>query len=221
MNHEFTRPYVDQLKAWPQEGRHILAHYDEENIVVYQAYRPVIGRHAAEHQCFGGEFSFSRMSWIKPNFLWMMYRSGWGTKEGQEITLAVTIPCVLFDEILASAVPSTFDSSRYATHDAWKQALESSEVRLQWDPDHGPDGTSQCRRAIQLGLRGSMLQRYAADQVVKIEDISGFVEEQRRHAKGDFKNLMTPEERVYWPVREDAIRATNHDPARDKACRVA
>jgi len=27
------------------------------------------------------------MSWIKPNFLWMMYRCGWGTKEGQQVTL--------------------------------------------------------------------------------------------------------------------------------------
>lgn len=219
MNQEFTRPYLDQAKTWPAEGRHILARHDEENIVVYQAYRPAIGRYAAEHQRFGGEFSFSRMSWIKPNFLWMMYRSGWGTKEGQEIILAVTIPRVLFDEILAAAVPSSFDSSRFNTHDAWKQALESSEVRLQWDPDHGPDGTSQSRRAIQLGLRGSILRRYAADGVVKIEDISGFVEEQRRHAVADFKHLITPLEKVYWPDREDAIRATNLDPTLNTVCR--
>ncbi|WP_216092858.1 DUF4291 family protein [Candidatus Marithrix sp. Canyon 246] len=24
------------------------------------------------------------MTWIKTNFLWMMYRSEWGTKQGQE-----------------------------------------------------------------------------------------------------------------------------------------
>ena len=211
MNHESTRPYLDQVRTWPKEGRHILAHYDEEHIVVYQAYRPAIGRYAAEHQRFGGEFSFSRMSWIKPNFLWMMYRSGWGTKEGQEITLAVTIPRVLFDEILASAVPSTFDATRFETHDAWKQALATSDVRLQWDPDHGPDGAAQARRAIQLGLRGSMLRRYAADEVVKIEDISSFVAEQRRHVTASFEKLITPIESVYWPGHEDAANATNLD----------
>jgi len=212
MNREFTSPYLEQVQTWPGEGRHILARYDEDNIVVYQAYRPAIGRYAAEHQRFGGEFSFSRMSWIKPNFLWMMYRSGWGTKEGQEITLAVTIPRVLFDEILASAVPSTFDSSRFETHDTWRQALATSEVRLQWDPDHGPDGTSQTRRAIQLGLRGSMLQRYAADEVVKIDDISGFVEEQRHRAADRFTDLITPAERIYSPAREDALQAVGLDP---------
>ena len=69
-----------QVARWPKSGRHILAQYDDETIVVYQAYRPSIGSFAAEHGYFGGEFSYSRMSWIKPNFLWMMFRSGWGTK---------------------------------------------------------------------------------------------------------------------------------------------
>ena len=81
-------PYQDQLKRWPQKGRHILAQFDEESVVVYQAYRPAIGTFAATHGYFGGEFSFNRMSWIKPNFLWMMYRSGWGTKPEQDVTLA-------------------------------------------------------------------------------------------------------------------------------------
>ena len=67
-----TEKYQDQLKRWPASGRHILAHFDSRSVVVYQAYRPEIGRFAAKHQRFGGEFSFNRMSWIKPNFLWMI-----------------------------------------------------------------------------------------------------------------------------------------------------
>jgi len=31
------------------------------------------------------------MTWIKPSFLWMMYRSGWATKPGQEHILATQI----------------------------------------------------------------------------------------------------------------------------------
>ncbi len=75
-----TELYTEQTVRWPSEGRHILAHYDDRSIIVYQAYRPSIGRFAIEHGYFGGDFSFARMSWIKPNFLWMMYRSGWGTR---------------------------------------------------------------------------------------------------------------------------------------------
>ena len=66
-------PYLIQLARWPQTGRHILAHFDEHSIIVYQAYRPSIGHFAAKHGYFGGEFSFSRMSWIKPNFLWSIF----------------------------------------------------------------------------------------------------------------------------------------------------
>ncbi len=86
-----TEPYLLQQAYWPQSGRHIIAQYDEDSIIVYQAYQLAIGHFAATHGYFGGDFSFTRMSWIKPNFLWMMYRSGWGTKEGQEITLAVRL----------------------------------------------------------------------------------------------------------------------------------
>lgn len=65
-----TQLYTEQVKMWPQTGRHILAHYDDRSVIVYQAYRPAIGRYAAEQGRFGGEFSYSRMSWVKPNFLW-------------------------------------------------------------------------------------------------------------------------------------------------------
>jgi len=152
---------------------------DAETIVVYQAYRPSIGRYAAEKGHFGGEFSLSRMSWIKPNFLWMMYRSGWGTKGGQEVTLAVRLRRDAFDEILRLVVHSTFVPEVYGTHEAWRQAVAGSDVRLQWDPDHEPAGNPLERRAIQLGLRADVLARYAGEWPLGIEDIAEFVAEQR------------------------------------------
>src|SRR5215468_2098098 len=83
-----TEAYLTQVERWPKFGRWILAQYDAESIVVYQAYKPEIGHFAAQNGYFGGEFSLKRMSWIKPNFLWMMYRSGWATKQDQEIVSA-------------------------------------------------------------------------------------------------------------------------------------
>jgi len=96
--------HADQLVHWPKSGKHVLAQFDDTTVVVYQAYKPAIGHHAAKHQKFGGGFSFERMSWIKPNFLWMMYRSGWCTKTDQEVTLALRLTRVGFDEILSQAV---------------------------------------------------------------------------------------------------------------------
>ena len=126
-----TELYVDQVARWPREGRHILAHHDEETIVVYQAYRPSIGAHAIKHRVFGGDFSYSRMSWIKPNFLWMMYRSGWGTKQGQEVVLGLRLRRRFFDSILARAVASTFMAGDFPSRDEWAVAVAKSDVRLQ------------------------------------------------------------------------------------------
>ncbi len=194
--------YRSQATRWPASGRHILAHYDDESIIVYQAYRPSIGRFAVEHGYLGGEFSLNRMSWIKPNFLWMMYRSGWGTKEGQEIVLAIRLRRAAFDHILTQAVHSTFQPDVYSAREVWEEALQRSSVRLQWDPDHDPFGAPVARRAIQLGLRGDVLERFARDWVLNIQDISGFVREQRQHVlTGDVSRLMTPREDVY-PVAD-------------------
>jgi hypothetical protein len=200
-----TEPYPDQLKRWPASGRHILAHFDETAVVVYQAYRPAIGRFAAEHQRFGGEFSLSRMSWIKPIFLWMMYRSGWGTKLGQEVTLAVHLRRVAFEDILGNAVHTTYVPELYGSLECWKAALAESPVRLQWDPDHDPCGAKQERRALQLGLAGEVLRRYSQEWILKIEDISGFVSQQRLHAQTNgFSGLVTSREHVY-PVKNAEV----------------
>lgn len=40
---------------------------------------------AVKHQKFVSPFKVDRLTWIKPSFLWMMYRCGWVQKEGQEL----------------------------------------------------------------------------------------------------------------------------------------
>jgi hypothetical protein len=200
-----TTSYLTQTAQLPQTGRHIVAQYDETSVVVYQAYRPEIAHFAVAHGYFGGEFSFSRMSWIKPNFLWMMYRSGWGTKAGQEVTLAIRITRSAFDTILASAVHSSFVPEVYTSEVAWKQAVAQSSVRLQWDPDHHPSGNKLERRAIQLGLRGEVLAQYARDWIVDIQDVSDFVQHQHQLVRSqDWAQLLIPSEAVY-PVTDPAI----------------
>lgn len=192
-------PYTEAQASWPRQGRHILAHFDATSIDVYQAYRPSIAAFAVAHQRFGGEFSYERMSWIKPNFLWMMYRSGWAQKDGQERILAVRLPRAFFDDLLRAAVPSTFDPSRFSSHGEWQQAVRHSDVRLQWDPDHAPDGSPLQRRALQLGLRGEALRQYGAQQPISIADITDFVHAQAAELRHGTASLRVPDERVYLP----------------------
>jgi hypothetical protein len=198
--HLITQSYLEQTQRWPRAGRHILAQYDDRSIIVYQAYRSSIGRWAVEHQRFGGpDFSFGRMSWIKPNFLWMMYRSAWGTAAGQETVLAIRLGLDAFEEILRATVPSSFEpGALFATREQWQRVAAQSSVRLQWDPDHHPSGAKLERRAIQLGLRGPTLQRYAEEWTLDIQDLSQFVAEQRQHVLAQrYDRLTTPREEVF------------------------
>ena len=86
----------------------------------------------------------------------------------------------------------------YGGRAAWADAVERSDVRLQWDPDHGPRGEPLERRAIQLGIRGEALAKYAGEWTLGIEDVSEFVRTQAaRLSDGREVELVTPKEAVY------------------------
>ncbi|MBA3937854.1 MAG: DUF4291 domain-containing protein [Planctomycetes bacterium] len=200
------KPYADVCGRWPAAGRHILASYDAEEIVVYQAYRPEIADHAVQHQRFGGPFSLNRMSWIKPNFLWMMHRCGWAGKPDQQRVLAIHLRMQAFIGILGSAVWSSFQPGLHASPEAWSAAVDGSDIRLQWDPDHDPAGRAQPRRAVQLGMRGQALRSYAQDWLTRIEDITAQVHAQAGR-RGDPRALLVPDERPLTLV-DPALRTT-------------
>jgi hypothetical protein len=83
--------------------------------------------------------------------------------------------------------------------------VAGSRVRLQWDPDHDPAGNPLPRRAIQLGLRGEVLRRYAQEWALQIEDVTGFVAEQREVLRsGRSGDLLVPVEEPY-PCPEELL----------------
>lgn len=206
-----TEPYLEQKARWPASGRHILAHFDAESVVVYQAFRAAIADEAVALQRFGPSFGLGRMSWIKPNFLWMMFRSGWATKANQERVLAIRLRRPFFEAVLGSAVASSHDPRAWPSRQAWQEAVRSSEVRLQWDPDHEPSGNPVDRRAIQLGLRGTTLSTFASSAIVAIEDVTTLVESERVHAVAPYERLHTPRERVFRPSDPEAATRVGLD----------
>ncbi len=176
-----TIPYASYETGLPQSGQHILGQLRGENVIVYQAFNPQIVDYAITNQEFGGTaYSFSRMSWIKPNFLWMMYRAGWASKDNQQKILAIETSLKNFETLLEKAVYSSFQPDVYSNREQWEDSLVNSEVRLQWDPDHSPTGSKLERRAIQLGLKGRTLKLFATEWIVSVEDITEFVIEQGR-----------------------------------------
>ena len=191
--------YKKYIETVPDSGKHILAYQTDDSLVVYMAFNDAIADYAVEHQKLGGDsFSFNRMSWIKPGFLWMMYRSGWADKENQNRILALWISKKDFEKILSQTVHSSFDEKVYGSRENWRLELKTKKVRLQWDPDHDPHGNNLERKAIQLGLKGKMLRLFATGMVMKIEDVTEFVKTQKNILKSSgVGNLMIPNETVF------------------------
>ena len=87
-------------------------------------------------------------------------------------------------------------------------------MRLQWDPDHDPSGAKVEWRALQLGLRGDVMARYAREWIVRVEDISPFAAEQRSHARpAAYDRLVIPREDVYPVAVAETAARLGVDPA--------
>ena len=197
MKQWLVAPYLEMKKMWPKEGKHILAQFDSDSVYVYQAFNPKIAEFAVKNQKFGGpDFLLTRMSWIKTNFLWMMYRSNWASKKGQERILAIQLPRQSFETILSNALIPRKQKEKGLSKDDLK-------VRLQWDPDHSPSGESLPRRAIQLGLKGEILEQFATQWVTRIIDITPFVEEMSAYTKC-LDQLFVAKEEIY-PLEDPVI----------------
>lgn len=190
--------YTDQKKRLPQEGKQIIGWLENDNVIVYQAFNKHIAEYAVHHQRFGGpHYSFNRMSWIKPGFLWMMHRAGWAAKENQQQILAISLPVVHLKTILSEATISSYDKELFATQEEWKIELDKTEVRLQWDPDHDPFGIKQNRKAIQIGMKGDLLKKFCTEWIKGIEDITDFVrKEHEKLMTGSIDELSIPYEEV-------------------------
>lgn len=145
------------------QERVIRAVYDEHTITVYQAYSAVIALQAVRAQKFVAPFKMERMTWIKPSFLWMMYRSGWAEKAGQEHILAIKIKREGWAWAMENACLSHYIEGIHESKEAWKAALQQAPVRIQWDPEKDIFLNNLPYRSIQVSLTGLAVEKYVHD----------------------------------------------------------
>ncbi len=159
------------------EERQVRADFTDEMITVYQAYSNAIAEAALAAQRFVSPFKLDRMTWIKPSFLWMMYRSGWGRKPGQERILAVRMSRSGFAWALSNACLTRYDPGIYPTSEAWSELKRTAPVRIQWDPERTVALARLPDRTIQIGLAGVATERYAREWVRRIDEVTGLAHE--------------------------------------------
>lgn len=183
--------------------KEIYAYYNREHIRVYQAYNKQIAEQAVSLQTFGNNFSLNRMTWIKPSFLWLMYRSNWGTKKNQEYILALDIYREAFDSLLESAVLTSPEHNS----DSWEKDFKETTVYCQWDNDRNINGKALNRYAIQIGIKSDILKDFISSGIYKITDLTPSVKkwnEQRKSGKTDLKNF--PAEKIYPVNNQDILK---------------
>jgi len=187
--------------------------WDTEGVYFYQAFSDEIAEWALREQRFGGpNFNVTRMTWIKPSFAWVLYRSGYARKHNQERILKIKLAHALVAELLRAC--------------ACKHGGGGSKGRVQWDPardlmtseDRGREPRRMLReRAIQIGLSRDLSERYVAG-VLSISDVSDLARQvgvaHRNKDEWQVKAAMTellpqlPVERPYMPScpEEELVR---------------
>jgi len=183
------------------EPKHqIRALYTATTVTVYQAYAPEIGLPAALDGRFPSAWQLDRMTWIKPSFLWMMYRCGWAAKEGQETVLAIEITREGFEWALANACLAHYEHGLHPDRATWKRQLKRAPARVQWDPERDLHLQPLAHRSLQLGLAGEAAERYADKWIVSISDVTALAHAIHAHVRDgalDAARQLLPAERPY------------------------
>ncbi|MEU4559806.1 DUF4291 domain-containing protein [Actinoplanes sp. NPDC023936] len=184
--------------------REIRAVFDDDLITIYQAYPVEIAEPALRAGRFVPPFKPNRMTWIKPSFLWMMYRSGWATKPGQERILAVSITRAGFEWALNHAVLSHYEPGTHPDRATWQRRLRAAPTRIQWDPERDLHLQPLPYRSLQLGLGPDAAAHYTTAWTASITDVTELahtIHARTQSATPAAAAALLPPERPYpWPT---------------------
>ena len=173
----------------PRGVQTFMGEWDLGGAYLYQAFNDDVADFAVTNQKLGGPgFNPTRMTWVKPSFAWVLYRSGYGSKHGQTRVLKIKLPhealatlltqCFCVDTNKATRSSESTKGKKSHCDDAEAGGMSCSNGRVQWDPERDimeADGKEPRamlrRRAIQIGIAGKLSQFYV-DQISSIEDVT-------------------------------------------------
>jgi hypothetical protein len=181
----------------------VRADYDSTSLIVYQAYSKQIALPAINNQTFEAPFSFNRMTWIKPSFLWLMERSNWAQKAGQEYILALRITRLGWEKALHEGVLTSPEKRVYPDGQAWHKLFEEAKVHIQWDPERNLRGQKLEYRSIQVGISRFLIEEFVKEWILEIKDYTPLVKKiHTLYKAGKYENakrLLPPEKQYVLP----------------------
>ena len=191
-------------QALPLLGRQVLATYDDDSVVVWQAHCPEVARPALDSGHLGGPaWSTDRLSRLRLSLPSLLDRCDWGRRVGRERILAISLKRTGFEAMLRQAAHAAFEPAIYASTASWRLATRYTNVVIDWFPDRDTTGAELARETPRLGLRHDALGRFASEWVLAIEDWTEWVVEHRQSRGSD---LGVPVVRPYLLSPSDLDR---------------
>ena len=178
----------------------IRAVYDKNTITVFQAYNAAIALSAIKNDRFESPFSFNRMTWIKPSYLWLMERSNWATKSNQEYILGIKIKRESWEKALGMGILTHPDEEIYSNGLDWELQFNEAPIHIQWDPERSIRGAKLNIRSIQVGIGRTLIEEYNKEWIVEIVDYTALtnkINQLRKSGKYKEAERLLPNERIY------------------------
>ncbi|KAK0726672.1 hypothetical protein B0T21DRAFT_293215 [Apiosordaria backusii] len=207
-----TTPTQPEPTPSPIPYKQIRALFDSQTITLYQAYNPTIATAAVTTQKLNASplFKTTRMTWIKPSWAWMLYRSGYSHKDpNQSRILALRINHSDFLWLLSQGVVS----HRNPADKEREGGKRLTGIRIQWDPERDVKMEKLGYRSIQIGIPGGEICEKWLGMIIRIEDVTDKARELKRVIDGrpgvtveELKEMgLVPEERVF-EVEDEEVR---------------
>ncbi|WP_299459132.1 DUF4291 domain-containing protein [uncultured Microscilla sp.] len=191
----------------------IRALYTPEHIALYAAFSSSIANVALKSQQLLPPFSYDRMTWVKPSYLWMMYRSDWAQKDNMQRILRIWIKRTDWELALKEAILTTPEAHVYNDAKKWRKQLDKARVRVQWDPERDIQNKHLSFKSIQVGIMPSLAETYAKKWIAKIEDVTPLTQHIRSLVVAqqfEQATQLLPKEQVY-PVETELKRILGMD----------
>jgi len=202
-NARFIPPVGEDVQVFTGE-------WDDEGVWVYQAYNDKIADFAVQNQTFLDCPGFCplRMTWIKPSFGWILYRSGYGSKHSQNRVLKLKLSHSSLAALLEHC--KCIDTNKATKNGGQKKSADLSNGVIQWDPERDMMSADAReprkllrRRAIQIGLKGKLSEQYVRS-ILSVADVTplaqkvGAAHALKNQDMSEVKPLL-PCERPYLP----------------------
>jgi Domain of unknown function (DUF4291) len=161
--------------------RSLLATFDAERVIVWQAHSEAVAAYAVSHGRFGGpDWRAGRQTRFRFSLPSVLARTEWGTRPGRERILAVWVTRSGVETLLNQAVHAEADPAVYTTPMAWRLATRYANVSVSWHVDVDLLGAALPRETPRLGVRDLALRQLAEEFTVGIDDWTEWVRTHRQ-----------------------------------------